>query len=269
MHVNASRPLPAQPPVEGDSLDVPLKIKAVPSREFTTSCFEFSPVHLNADLLESEQDDVAVMLRRQRDEPFAEDATEFCNMRDPTRSITAQVQYEHTGCGESAPNVLVELYGVLCGCNPGMITGVGEDHILIATRFRDVGRAVGMNHPKSLIVLWDAELVPQRDDVGVYFDCRDCRQRQSAVAELGERAAAQTEQQDAPRRPIEEEECHHRARVGEGQPIRLLEAHHALGAVDIEIQKPLGSTLHDERLFIRAIAHTLPERFRATALRFE
>src|SRR6187402_26959 len=97
-----------------------------------------------------------------------------------------------------------------------------------------------------MIVRGNSEFIAQCDDVLIDLDgCERCS-GQVCVAELGERSAAQAEQQDALWSAVEKEERHHLACVGERQPHGIAQFHHALDRAEIEMQKSPRSVVDYE-----------------------
>jgi hypothetical protein len=135
-----------------------------------------------------------------------------------------------------------------------LVEAVDHQHVDAAgAGLRDPDGGVGMHHPKAIVVGRHAELRSQRDDVGAQFDDADARAWEVAVAELGQRAAAQADQHDVARARHEQRKAHHRARIGQHQPAGARQPHLALHVARREFERAhVAVRAHQGRRWRRA-----------------
>lgn len=104
-------------------------------------------------------------------------------------------------------------------------------------RVLDPGHRIHLKHRQPLVVRRQLEhACADRDDFRVQFDRGHPRFREFAVAELGQRGAAQAELGQVARRVEEQHPRHHLLRVFEFQPVRLAQPHRALYPLGVEMQ---------------------------------
>ncbi|MEP7242048.1 MAG: hypothetical protein ABI885_00010 [Gammaproteobacteria bacterium] len=103
------------------------------------------------------------------------------------------------------------------------------------------------------------QLITQRDHIGVHFNGRQRGGGKTAVTIFRERSTAQSEQQDARRCMVEEQERHHLARVGEREFLRSGHLHHALHGIEVEMQKPPTPVIDNERFVVCSLEQAHPE----------
>ena len=94
-----------------------------------------------------------------------------------------------------------------------------------------------MDHAQARIVGRDGKLRAHGDHVGALLEYGDARVREVAVAKLGQRAAAQADQDDVARARHEQGEADHGAAVGQQQAGRVGQRHGALEVAGGEFER--------------------------------
>ena len=157
-----------------------------------------------------------------------------------------QVDHQHPAGLQHLCAVVVKALRAQPGRLALVVETVDQQHIARRDRMADEERAVAAQHVESLAVGRHAELVAQRDHMRVDLGHLDLRLRQVAVAELGQRSAAQPDHRDLARLGLEQQEAHHRSRVTQIERIRVTDLHPALDLTDREIQALVTATVVDE-----------------------
>ena len=147
--------------------------------------------------------------------------------------------------------------------------GVDQQHVAARLGLAQPAHAVGVEHAKAGVVRGHAEMPAQRDHVGVDLHYGQLGRRQVAVAEVRQRAAAEADHADPARARIEQQEGHHRARVGEHERGRVGDVHHALHVAEAEVQRTQAAVLEHEGLAVVARDQAGGERGGVAAGRLE
>ena len=130
--------------------------------------------------------------------------------------------------------------------------GVDQQHVAARLGLAQPAHAVGVEHAKAGVVRRHAEMPAQRDHVGVDLHHGQLR-RQVAVAEVRQRAAAGRSCRSGRAARIEQQEGHHRARVGEHERGQVGDVHHALHAAGLKLaQRTQAAVLEHEGLAVVA-----------------
>jgi hypothetical protein len=132
----------------------------------------------------------------------------------------------------------------------GLVVGVDQQHVEAPGGLAQEGGTVGFEYFEARIVRRNAEGLAQRDHVGIDLDDRDPRARQVPVAELRERAAAESDHAEMHGRRHEQQKAHHHPRVWQRERVRLAHVHATLHLVPVEVQRARGAGVGDERPWV-------------------
>ncbi|MNV32219.1 hypothetical protein D3C71_1235500 [compost metagenome] len=124
---------------------------------------------------------------------------------------------------------------------------VQEDHVGVVRHGAQVVGRVGLDDLEAVVVARHHEGVAQRNDGRVDLDDFDAGAGQVAIAELGQRAAAQAHHQDAGGLGLEQHEAHHHPRVFDFQRVGIKHRHAALDLLLREMQRAARARVLNER----------------------
>ena len=127
-------------------------------------------------------------------------------MLDALGTRAGQVGDQQTLRRQRRPRLKVKLTVIDRRRKAVPVERIEHDHIVLRRATLDVTRRIVVNDAETVVILRNEELLAKADHVGVDFDDVDPALRQLRVAVLGERAAAETEHQDASCLPLEEQE---------------------------------------------------------------
>src|SRR5450755_4337794 len=175
LHATSGELVPpsAQVPVEREAPYAVRQIQVKSAFEIDRGGFKVLPVDLGAALLERKHDDIAVRSHLQHHEVITKYSAYLQKVLGATSNIATHIDDEHAFTGEATAGILVKFDGVKLRRNPCAITSVRQDDILARRDVGYVGRTIGTDHAKAVIVRGNPEFLAQRDNIGIRFNGRD------------------------------------------------------------------------------------------------
>ena len=184
-------------------------------------------------------------------------------------ALAGHVHDQHAAPAQVAMGVVVDIRLQQRAGHALGTEGVDQQHVAACRRVLDPAHAVAGHDAKALVVGRHAEQRAQGDHMRVDLQRGEVGRGQVAVAEVGQRAAAQAEHGDPPRARVEEQEGHHALGVGQHQRRRVVDVHHALHVAEAEVQRAQAAVLEHEGFVVAALEQIGSERRGVAAGRLE
>ena len=144
------------------------------------------------------------------------------------RIVTEDIRGQHPAVSKGTPAVAVKARSAERRGQAAAVEAVDHDDVGAAVELGQPAGGVGMQHAKARVGGWYGKRTAQGDDIGAHLEHGDLGVGKMAVAELGQRAAAQAHHQDMPRARHEQGEAHDGAAIGQHQAGGIGQAHVAL-----------------------------------------